>query len=96
METINNVLNFLNQMEMFDILSVAEYKTIDIIRKIFIDEFVGIDLDKLVETLKTLGDDFFIEYLRVKLYFDRSLVTKLRNKIFDMYNQKMTKRDDNA
>ena len=49
METINDVLNFLNQMEFFNILTGAQCDTFNIIRKILIEEFENGDLDKLVE-----------------------------------------------
>ena len=67
METINDVLNFLNQMELYNILKGLELRTFNIIRKILKDEFEDIDLDKLVELLRTL-DDFYIEYLRKKVF----------------------------
>ena len=79
METINDVLNFLNQMEIYNILTDVELNTINIIRKTLTDEFEDIDLDKLVEMLRTL-DDLNIEYLRMKVYFDKSLITTLRKK----------------
>ena len=61
-------------------------------RKILIDEFENVDLDELVEMLGTL-DDLYIEYLRMKVYFDRSLVNTLREKIFDIWERKMNKKD---
>ena len=70
METINDVMNFLNQMEIYNILTGVELSTFNIFRKILIDEFENINLDKLVEMLKTL-DDLYIEYLRMKVYFDK-------------------------
>ena len=39
METINDVLNFLNQMEIYNIVSGVKLKTFIIFRKILIDEF---------------------------------------------------------
>ena len=95
METINDVLNFLNQMEIYNILTDVELNTINIIRKTLTDEFEDIDLDKLVEMLRTL-DDLNIEYLRMKVYFDKSLITTLRKKIFDMYDQKMFVKSNSA
>ena len=82
-------------MEMFKILTGIEYNTFNIIRKILIDEFEDVDLDKLVEMLRNL-DVFFIEYLRMKVYFDRPLIITLRDKIVDIYEQKMIKKADNA
>ena len=95
METINDVMNFLNQMEMYNILTGVELSPFNIIRKISIDEFEDIDLDKLVEMLRTL-DDLYIEYLRMKVYFDKSLITTVRNKIFDMYDQKMVEKSNDT
>ena len=82
-------------MEMFKILTGIEYNTFNIIRKFLIDEFEDVDLDKLVELLRNLND-LYIEYLRMKVYFDRSLIFTLRVKIFDIYEQKMIKKADNA
>ena len=95
METINDVLSFLNQMEVYNILTGRELSTFNIIRKISMDEFEDIALDKLIEMLRTV-DDLFIEYLRLKVYFDKSLITTLRNKIFDMYDEKMVEKTKNA
>ena len=95
METINNVLNYLNQMEIYNILTGVELSTFNIIRKFLIDEFGNIDLDKLVEMLRSL-DDLYIEYLRMKVCFDKSLITTLRNRIFDMRDQKMDEKSNNA
>ena len=95
METINDVLNFLNQMQLFNILTGMQYNTFNIFRKILIDEFENVDLDEFVEMLRNL-DDLYIEHLRTKIYFDRSLVNTLRDKIFDIYEQKMIKKADNA
>ena len=90
METINEVLNFLNQKEIYNILTGVELTTFNIIRKFLTDEFENTNLDKLVEMLKTL-DDLYIEYLRMKVYFDKSLIITLKNKNFEMYDQKMVR-----
>ena len=92
METVNNVLNFLNQMEMFKNEYGIEYSVFKKMRKILIDEFENVDSDKLVEVLGTL-DDLKIEYLRMKVYFDRSLVNTLIENIFDMWEQKWIFKD---
>ena len=80
-------------MELFNIISGVEYFTFINFRKILIDEFSNVDFDKLIELLRTL-DDLYIEYLRKTLYFDKSLITTLRGKIFDMYDQKMVEEND--
>ena len=95
METNIDVLNFLNQMELYNIVSGVELKTFIINRKILLDEFENIDLDKLVEMMKIL-DDLYTECLKMRVYFEKSLITTLRNKIFDMYDQKMVENSNNA
>ena len=88
METINDILNFLNQMEIFNILIDEQCDTFNVFRKILIEEFENGDLDKLVELLKNL-DDLYIDYLRKKIGFDKSQITTLREMIFDMYDKKI-------
>ena len=95
METIIDVLIFLNQMEIYNIVSGVELLTFIIIRKILVDEFENIDLDKLVEMMKIL-DDLCIECLKMKVYFDKSLIIILRNKIFEVYDQKMFEKSNNT
>ena len=95
METIKDMLKFLNQMEIYNILTGVELSTFNIIRKIIIDDFENVDLDKLVKMLKSL-DDFYIEYLRMKVYFDKPLITTLRKEIFDMYDQKIVEKSNKA
>ena len=95
MKTINDVLNFLNQMEIYNIVSGAELNTFIIIRKTLLNEFENVDLGKLVEMIKTL-DDLYIEYLKMKVYYDKSLIAILRNKIFEMYEHKMVEKSNNS
>ena len=95
MESINDVLKLLNQIELFNILRCIDYNTFNDIRKILLDEFNDEDLDKLIEMVGIV-DDLCIDYLRNKIYFDKSLITTLRNKIYYLYNQKKLKIIDNA
>ena len=95
MEMINDVMNFLNQMEIYNILRGKELSNFNIIRKILMDEFEIINSDKLFEMLKTLHD-LYIEYLRMKVYFEKSLITTLINETFDMYDQKMDDKSKKA
>ena len=88
METFNDVLNFLNHMEIFNILIGVQCDTFVVIRKILIEEFQNGDLDKLVVLLRNL-DDFDIDYLRMKIHFDKSQITTLREMIFDMCDKKI-------
>ena len=89
METINDVLNFLNQIELFRIISGLDYITFNIIRKILIDEFNNINDDKLIEILKNL-DDIYINYIKMDVDFDKTLIKLLRDNIFEIYEQKMS------
>ena len=86
METINDVMNFLKQRELFHIESGLEYNTFIIIRKVLIDENSDADSKRKVELLGNLGN-LYIEYKRNKLVFDKSLITTLRIKIFEMCEQ---------
>ena len=89
METINDVLNFLNQIELFRIISGLDYITFNIIRKILIDEFNNINDDKLIEIVKNL-DDIFISYIKMDVNFEKTLIKPLRDNIFEIYEQKMS------
>ena len=89
METINDVLNFLNQIELFRIISGLDYITFNINRKILIDEFNNINDDKLIEILKNL-EDIFIDYIKMNVNFDKSLIKPLRDNIFEFYEQKIS------
>ena len=89
MQTINDVLNFLNQRELFRIISGLDYSTFNIIRKILIDEFINIDDDKLIKMLKNL-DDIYINYIKMNVNFDKTLIKPLKDNIFEIYEQKIS------
>ena len=89
METIIDVLNFLNQIELFRIISGLDYITFNKIRKILINEFNNINDDKLIEILKNL-DGIFINYIKKDVNFDKTLIKPLRDNIFEIYEQKMS------
>ena len=82
-------MDFLNQIEIFRIISGLHYSTFNIIRKILIDEFNNIDDDKLIKLLKNL-DDIYIYYIKMDVNFDKTLVKPLRDIIFEVYQQKMS------
>ena len=89
METNNDVLNFLNQIEIFRNKSGLNSSTFNFIRKILIDEFNNIDDDKLIKLLGNL-DDIFINSIKMNVNFDKTLVKPLRDNIFEIYEQKMS------
>ena len=65
METIKNILKLLNQKELFVVQSGIEYDTFVSIRRVLIDEFSDIDLDKLVEILDII-DNLHLDFLKKK------------------------------
>ena len=88
--TINVVLDFLNQMEIYKILTGLEAGIYKIKRNDLIIVFEGDTLDKLFEIL-TSFDDLYIDYLEKRAHFDRSLITTLRDKILISYKEKIEK-----
>ena len=88
METINDVSNFLNQMEIFNICDGIQYVTFAVVRKTLIEDFQNGNLDKLIVLLRNL-DDLYIDNVRMKIHFDKSQITTLREMIFDMYDKKI-------
>ena len=89
METINDILKFLNQLELYNIIKSIQFDIFLVIRKILIQELNDVDLDKLVESIKNF-DDLYIDYLKMKIDFDKSRISTLRNMIFDVYDKKMS------
>ena len=86
--TINIVLDFLNQMEIYKILTGLEAGIYNIIRNELITVFEDDNVDKLFEILTSL-DDLFIDYLEKRSYFDKSLIANLRDKILSLYKEKI-------
>ena len=69
METINDVMNFLNQMEFFNITNGLENETIIVFRDILADEFSKVDCDSLVELLGNV-DSLYLAHVKNELYSD--------------------------
>ena len=65
---INIVLDFLNQMEIYKVLSALESGFYIILRKNLITEFENDDIDKLFEIL-TSFDELYIDYLYYIIYY---------------------------
>ena len=82
METINDVMIFLNQLGIYNFIRGVEY-TSNNIKNILMDEFIYGDVDKLVEMLGT-PDGVNIKILGRELYSDNSLITTLSYKIYDL------------
>ena len=87
-KTIDTILEFLNQMEIYKILSGVEAGIYNILRNGMINEFKECDKDSLFEIV-SLFDRLYIDYLEKKSYFDKTLLINLRNKILAAYIEKI-------
>ena len=91
---INVVLDFLNQMEIYKVLTALESGIYNILRKNLITEFENDNIDKLFEIL-TSFDELYIDYLEKRANFDKLLITNLRDKILNLYKEKIDKQMQN-
>ena len=89
-KTISTVLDFLNQMEIYKILTGLIIGIYNILRKNLITIFKDDDVDKLFEII-TAFDVLYIDYLEKRSHFDKSLITNLRDKILMLYKEKIEK-----
>ena len=87
---INIILAFLNQMEIYKVLTAVDFGIYDILRNEIIGLFKDCDVDKLFEIL-TSYDALYIDYLEKRAHFDKSLITTLRDKILILYKEKIEK-----
>ena len=85
---VSVVLDFLNQMEIYKVLTGLEAGIYNIIRNDLITVFADDNVDKLFEIL-TSFDDLYIDYLEKNSYFDKTLLITLRNKILAAYIEKI-------
>ena len=84
------LLDFLNQMEIYKVLTGLEADIYDIIRNTLITIFADDNVDNLFEIL-TSYDELYIDYLGKRAHFDKSLITTLRDKILILYKEKIEK-----
>ena len=87
---ISVVLDFLNQMEKYKVLTGVEAGIYNIIRNDLITVFSDDDVDKFFERL-TSFDDLYIDYLEKRVHFDKPKIENLRNKIINLYKEKIEK-----
>ena len=85
---INVVLDFLNQMEVYKMLTGLEAGIYNILRKDIINEFGDGDIDELFEIVSSF-DRLYIDYLEKRSYFDKTLLIDLRKKILTAYIEKI-------
>ena len=82
------ILDFLNQMEIYKVLTGVEAGIYNLLREEIIKEFGGGDVDNLVEIL-SLFDKIYIHYLERNSYFDKTQLITLRDKIITVYIEKI-------
>ena len=87
---INVLLDFLNQMEIYKVLTAVDFGICGIIRNQLLTIFENDHVDKLFEIL-TSFDSLYIDYLEKRAHFDISLITTLRDKILFLYKEKIEK-----
>ena len=85
---IDIILDFLNQMEIYKVLTAVEAGIYNILREEIIKEFGNGDVDNLFEIL-SLFDKIYIDYLEKKSYFDKKQLIALRYKIITVYIEKI-------
>ena len=87
-KAIDIILDFLNQMEIYKVLSGVEAGNYNELRKKIIEEFGDEDEDNLFEIL-SLFDKIYIDYLEKNSYFDKTQLITLRDKIITAYKEKI-------
>ena len=87
---VSVVLDFLNQMEIYKMLTGLEAGIYNIIRNDLITVFTNDNADKLFEILSSF-DELYLDYLEKRSHFDKSLITNLRDKILNLYKEKIEK-----
>ena len=85
---IDIILDFLNQMEIYKVLTGVEAGIYNLLREELIKEFGNGDVDNLFEIL-TLFDKIYIDYLEKKSYFGKTQLIALRDKIVTAYTEKI-------
>ena len=87
-KSIDSILDFLNQMDIYKILTGVEAGIYNILRKDIINEFGDGDIDKLFGIVSSF-DRLYIDYLEKRSYFDKTLLIDLRDKILTAYIEKL-------
>ena len=87
-KSIDVLLDFLNQMEMYKLLTGVEAGVYNQMRKKIIKEFGDCNMDNLFEIM-SFFDKLYIDYLEKKSYFDKTQLITLRDKIITVYIEKI-------
>ena len=87
METINDVLHFLNYLDSVPDLENHEYCNFGRVKKVLKDNFQDVDLEQLIHMLGVV-DDLHILFLNQDLNEFNPLIESLHERIFTLYEKK--------
>ena len=87
METINDVLHFLNYIDCVADLENHDYGNFGRIKKVLKDNFQNVDFDQLIHMLGVV-DDLHILFLNQDFNEYNPLIESLRERIFTLYEKK--------
>ena len=87
METINDVLHFLNYLDSVADLENHEYSNFDRVKKVLKDIFQDVDLGQIFHMLGVV-DDLHILFLNQDFNEYNPLIESLRERIFTLYENK--------
>ena len=87
METINDVLHFLNYLDNVADLENHEYSNFDRVKKVLKDNFQDVDLGQLIHMLGVV-DDLHILFLNQDFNEYNPLIESLCQRIFTLYEKK--------
>ena len=87
METINDVLHFLNYLDSVADLEIHDYSNFDRVKKVLKHNFQDVDLEQLIHMLGVV-DDLHILFLNQDFNEYNPLLELLRERIFTLYEKK--------
>ena len=87
METINDVLHFLNYLDSVADLENHEYSIFGRVKKVLKDNFQDVDMEQLIHMLGVV-DDLHIFFLNQDFNEYNPLIESLRERIFTLYEKK--------
>ena len=87
METINDVLHFLNYLDSVADLENHEYSNFGRVKNVLKDNFQDVDLEQLILMLGVV-DDLHILFLNQDFNEYNPLIESLRERIFTLYKKK--------
>ena len=87
METINDVLHFLNYLDSVADLENHEYSNFDRVKKVLKDNFQDVDMGQLIHMLGVV-DNLHILFVNQDLNEYNPLIESLRERIFTLYEKK--------